>query len=468
MYDAQTKRVVLIISVISSFMTPFMGSSINIAIPSIGNEFRADAILLSWIATAYLLAAATFLVPFGRLADIYGRRKVFQYGTVVFTAASLLCAISSSVPSLIFFRLIQGVGSSMIFATSMAIITSVFPPLERGKVMGIIVGVVYVGLSLGPLLGGLLTHHFSWRSIFLVNIPLGLMIISLVLWKLKEEWAEAKGETFDAAGSIIYGLGIVGIMYGLSLLPAMSGLWLILFGALALSAFVKWEMRVKNPVFQLDLFRTNRVFAFSNLAALVNYSASFGVIFLLSLYLQQIRGYSAQAAGLILIAQPVVMAAFSPFAGSLSDRFDARLVASLGMTLTTISLFFFCFLNQDSTTGFIIVGLVILGLGIAFFSSPNTNAIMSSVERKFYGIASGSAGTMRLLGMMFSMGIATLAFSLFIGRVQITPQYHLAFIRAVRTAFIIFSCLCFTGIFASAVRGKGGNGAPEPPWSNRP
>lgn len=468
MHDEQTKRVVLTISIISSFVTPFMGSSINIAIPAIGNEFRADAILLSWIPTAFLLAAATFLLPFGRLADIYGRKKIFLYGTVVFTAGSLLCALSSSVPTLIFFRIIQGVGSSMIFATGMAIITSVFPPQERGKVMGIVVGFVYVGLSIGPLVGGLLTHHFSWRTIFLVTVPLGLTIITLVLWKLKAEWAEARGEPFDAAGSVIYGLGIVGIMYGLTLLPSLGSLWLIVFGALALFAFVKWELRVKNPVFRLDLFRTNRVFAFSNLAALINYSASFAVVFLLSLYLQQIRGYSAQAAGFILIAQSVVMAAFSPLAGWLSDRFDARLVASLGMVLTTLGLFVFCFLSQESTIGFIMAGLVVLGLGFAFFSSPNTNAIMSSVERRYYGIASGSVGTMRLLGMLFSMGIATLSFSLFMGRVQITPQYYPAFVRAVRTSFIIFSCLCFTGVFAAAVRGEGENAAPERPESTGP
>ncbi|MCJ7594009.1 MAG: MFS transporter [Desulfobacterales bacterium] len=468
MYDARTKRAALTVAMISAFVTPFMSSSINIAIPSIGQEFRADAVLLSWIATAYLLAAVASLVPFGRLADIHGRKRFFIYGTAVYTGASFLCAVSSSVSLLIAFRVVQGIGNAMVLATSLAIITSVYPPSERGKVMGLIVATVYTGLSVGPLVGGLLTHYFTWRSIFLVNIPLGLTIISLVLWTLKGEWAEAKGEKFDLMGAVIYCVGIITLIYGLSSLPGFPGLGLILIGVLALSAFVKWEARTESPVFHLNLFRKNRVFAFSNLSALINYSASFAVTFLLSLYLQQIRGHSAQAAGLILIAQPVVMAAVSPIAGRLSDRIEARVVASVGMALTTIGLLFFTLLKQDSTTGFIIVGLVILGLGAAFFASPNMNAIMGSVEKRFYGLASGSAGTTRLLGMVFSMGISTFVFSLFLGRVQITPQYHPAYVRAVSTAFIIFSCLCFGGIFTSAVRGNSGHGISKEPASAQP
>jgi MFS family permease len=355
---------------------------------------------------------------------------------------------------LILFRVFQGIGSAMIFATGMAILTSVFPPGERGKVLGINVAAVYIGLSVGPFLGGFLTQHFTWRSIFLVTIPLGLIIISLVLSKLKGEWADAKGEKFDLTGSMIYILAIIAVMYGISLLPAMRSLWLILCGLSGILAFVKWEMKIENPVFDLNLFRTNRVFAFSNLAALINYSATFAVAFLLSLYLQFIKELSPQSAGLILISQPIVQAVFSPFAGRLSDRIEPRIIASIGMTLSFVGLSLFTFLNENSTLEFIVANLILLGFGFALFSSPNTNAIMSSVEKRFYGLASGSVGTMRLLGMMLSMGIATLIFAIFIGRVQITIEYYPVFIKSVGVAFIIFSILCFGGIFASLVRGR--------------
>ncbi len=454
MNNAVNKRYALLIATLASFLTPFMGSSVNIALPSIGSEFKIDAVLLSWVATSYLLAAAMFLVPFGRIADIYGRKKIFTHGILIFTISSFLAAISTSAIVLISFRVLQGIGSAMIFGTGVAILTSVFPIGERGKALGINVASVYTGLSLGPFLGGFLTQHLGWRSIFLANVPLGLIIIVLIFWKLKGEWAEAKGEKFDFAGSIIYSITLIAIMYGFSLLPAMSGAWLILMGALGIFSFVKWEMKVESPVLNINLFRNNTVFAFSNLAALINYSATFAVSFLLSLYLQYIKGLSPQNAGIILVSQPVVMAIFSPFAGRLSDRIEPRIVASTGMSLTVVALFLFTFLNDKTTLEFIVVSLILLGFGLALFSSPNTNAVMSSVENRFYGVASGTIGTMRLTGQMLSMGIAMLIFAIYIGRVQITPEYYSLFLSSAKTAFTVFAVLCFVGIFASLARGK--------------
>lgn len=454
MDDPVIKRAALVVASLSSFMTPFMGSAVNIALPAIAGEFEINAVLLSWIATSYLLASAVFLVPFGRLADIHGRKKVFGWGILIFTLASVLCSLSSSASTLIAWRVLQGAGSAMIFATGMAILTSVFPPQERGRVLGINVAAVYAGLSLGPVLGGFLTQHATWRSIFLFNLPMGGVILFLLLWKVNQEWAEAKGEAFDWAGALIYMAGIIGIMYGISLVPSRASFWFFLFGLLALSGFVIFEARVEHPVFQINLFRANRVFIFSSLAALINYSATFAVAFLLSLYLQNIKGYGPQQAGFVLIFQPLVMAAFSPFAGRLSDKIEPRIVSSLGMGLTTLGLLFLAFLKQDSSIPFIVSVLTVLGLGFALFSSPNTNAIMGSVEKRLYGIASGTVGTMRLLGMVVSMGIATVIFAIFLGRVQITPSAYPLFMQAIKTAFIIFSFLCLAGTFASLVRGR--------------
>ena len=454
MNNEVNKKYALLITTMSSFLTPFMGSSVNIALPSIGKEFAIDAVLLSWIATSFLLVAAMFLVPFGRIADIYGRKRIFTYGIFLYTVSSLLSAISTSAIVLISFRVLQGIGSAMIFGTSIAILTSVFSVRERGKALGINVAAVYLGLSLGPFLGGFLTQHFGWRSIFLANVPLGLIIIAFVFWKLKGEWAEAKGEKFDLTGAILYSLMLIAIMYGFSLLPSMSGVWLILIGAFGFLAFLKWETRVESPVLDINLFRDNKLFALSNLAALINYSATFAVAFLLSLYLQYIRGFTPQNAGLILVSQPIVQAIFSPFAGRLSDRIEPRIVVSIGMLVILLGLSIFTFLNEKTTLEFIVAGLILLGFGFALFSSPNANAVMSSVEKRFYGVASGTIGTMRLTGQMLSMGIAMLIFAIYIGRVQITPEYYPLFLRSVKSAFIIFAVLCFGGIFASIARGK--------------
>jgi len=453
-HNAVNKSTALLIATLSAFLTPFMGSSMNIALPSIGKELALDAVVLSWVATAYLLAAAMFLVPFGKIADIQGRKKIFTYGIFVYTLASLLCAFSTSALWLIGCRIVQGIGSAMIFGTGVAILTSVFPVGERGRALGISVAATYTGLSVGPVLGGFLTQHFGWRSIFLANVPLGLAIIPLVVWKLQGEWAAAKGEKFDFAGSAVYSLSLVVIMYGFSLVPALPGAGLILLGGLGILAFVRWETRVGSPVLNMNLFRNNTVFAFSNLAALINYSATSAVGFLLSLYLQYIKALSPQNAGLVLVSQPVMMAIFSPLAGRLSDRIEPRVVASTGMTLTTIGLLPFIFLNEGTPLEFIVASLVLLGFGFALFSSPNTNAVMSSVEHRFYGVASATLGTMRLTGQMLSMGIAMVILAIYVGKVQITAAYYALFLASLQTTIGVFAVLCFLGIFASLARGK--------------
>jgi EmrB/QacA subfamily drug resistance transporter len=452
-YSPSMKGYALLIATLTSFSTPFMGSSINVALPAIQKTFDMNAVLLSWVATSYLLSAAIFLVPFGRLADIHGRKKIFACGIVTFTLASLVCGLSTSGVMLLVFRVIQGFGSAMIFATGIAIISSVYPPRERGRALGINVAATYTGLSLGPLLGGLLTQHLTWRSVFFFNVPFGIAIIWMVVAKLKAEWAEGKGERFDIQGAFFYGMGLAGIMYGISRLPGISSMLLILVGFSGMVGFVLWELRVEQPVFNLSLLARNRPFAFSCLAALIHYSATFAITFLLSLYLQYIRGMTPQEAGFVLVAQPVMMALLSPFAGRLSDRVEPRVVASAGMGLTTVGITLFLFLREDTPIHLIVGILLLIGIGYGLFSSPNMNAIMGAVDKRFYGLASGSVGTMRLLGMMISMAIATVIFTLLLGRVQITPERYPSFLQCIRISLSVFSVLCFAGIFSSLARG---------------
>ena len=451
---AAIKRAALIAATLTSFLTPFMDSATNVALPEISREFAMDAVLLGWIRIAYLLAAAMLLVPFGKIADIFGRKKIFLYGTALFTAAALLIGLSRSGVMLIAVRVVQGFGSAMIFGTGVAILTSAFPPGERGRILGINVAAVYFGLSVGPFIGGVLTEQFGWRSIFFVTVALGLLALLFVVWRLTEEWAEARGESFDLTGSAIYALSVVALMGGVTQLPDSLGVGLMLAGALGLGLFGLWEVRARYPVLHVELLLTNRPFAFSNVAALINYSATSATAFLLTLYLRYIKELSPTEAGLVLIAQPVVQASLSPVAGWLSDRVEPRIVASIGMGFTALGLALLVLIGPATPLWTIIARLAILGFGFALFSSPNMNAIMGSVERKFYGVASGMLATMRLMGQNFSQGIATLLFALYIGRVEIAPQNYPLFLTSARTAFGIFAVLCVLGIFASLIRGK--------------
>jgi EmrB/QacA subfamily drug resistance transporter len=451
---ATQKRVVLLIAILAGFITPFDGSAVNIALPAISAEFHMDAIALSWVATAYLLASAIFLVPFGKIADIYGRKRIYLYGISIFTAASLVMTLVSSTQMLLTVRVLQGIGSAMIFGTAVAILSSVFPPGERGKALGIYITSVYLGLSLGPFLGGVLTENLGWRSIFFINIPIGIAAVILIVWKLKGEWAECKGEPFDLAGSFIYGATLVAVMLGFSWLPDRMGLFLVLAGTACMIVFIRYEQRQPFPVLNIRLFSGSRVFAYSNLAALINYSATYAVAFLLSLYLQYTKGYSPEYAGLILVAAPVIQTIVSPFSGRLSDRVDPGVIASIGMGFTAFGLLLLVFLGESTPLWYILGALFVLGFGFGLFTSPNTNAIMSAVERKYYGVASGIVSTMRLLGQMLSMGIAMMIFAIVIGRVEITPEYYPEFMISVHYAFIVFMVLCVLGIFASLVRRK--------------
>jgi len=448
------KRIVLLIAILAGFLTPFDGSAVNIALPTIGNAFHMDAISLSWVATAYLLASALFLVPFGKISDIYGRKKIFLWGICVFGAASFLMTLVATEQQMIAVRVIQGVGAAMIFGTAIAILTAVFPPGERGKALGIYITSVYLGLSLGPFFGGVLTDVFGWRSIFYINVPIAIAAAILIVWKLRGEWAECVGEKFDLFGSLIYSIALVSLMVGFSLLPEITGGVLLAGGIILIAAFVWYEQRQSAPVLNMQLFFKSRIFAFSNIAALINYSATYAISFLISLDLQYTKGFSAISAGIILVAAPFFQMVISPFAGKLSDKHDSQVLSSIGMALTALGLFLFVFLNESTPLWYIIAVLIILGIGFGLFSSPNINAIMSAVDKRYYGVASGINATMRLLGQMLSMGIAMMIFAIVIGNVEITPANYPAFTESLHWAFILFTVMCIVGIYFSLARGK--------------
>ena len=461
---AAARRGGLIAATVASFLTPFMASSINIALPPIGREFSLDAVALGWVATSYILAAAVFLLPFGRLADIFGRKKIFIAGLASFTVTSILVALVQNGTELVIARVAQGVAGALLFGTGMAILTSIFPPSERGRVLGLNAAAVYIGLSLGPTIGGVITDSFGWRGIFMLNALLAFFALIIVITQLKTEFQECKGEAFDMKGAIVYGLALCALMLGFSELPDSTGFVLLVAGALGLTAFVFLESRIQFPLLAVKIFRHNIVFAMSNAASLINYSATFATGFLLSLYLQFVKGFSPTDAGLILVAQPIVMAMISPFAGKRADKIGARTLASVGMAISAAGLAMFIFIGNDTSMIYIVAALVILGAGFGLFSSPNTSAVMGSVERRQYGVASATLGTTRLVGQMLSLGIAMLLFSLIIGHVRISAAVHDELVSSLRVAFAIFTGLCVIVVFASLARGKNTTNVAPPPF----
>jgi MFS family permease len=450
-----SKTVVLLTTSLSLFFSTLTFAGINVALPAINRDFKADAILLSWVVTSFLLASSVFQLPWGRIADIVGIKRMFLYGMIVVALASGMAAYASSIAMLIAAQVMRGIGCSMIVSNATALLTAVYPVKERGRALGINAAVLYMGLSMGPFLGGVLTEHAGWRSMFLLNILTYTFLIVLILWKVKGEWSLSKGEKLDFPGMAVYGVALVVLMYGFSLLPDLTGAVLTLAGIGGMAIFIKWESRARFPILDINIFRENRTLLFGSLASLVSFCATFAVTFLLSLYLQYIKGLSAESAGALLLATPILQALISPFSGKLSDRSDPRLIASAGLALTLLGLAVLVFLTDGSPLILPVVAMLAIGAGCALFSTPNVNSVMSSVTPRYFGVAAATLGTARSVGMVVSMGITMIVMASVIGRVVITSEYYPAFVTSARIAFGIFSLLCVGGIFASLARGKG-------------
>lgn len=455
MAGRNSRHATLLVVCVAHFLMPFMMSAVGVALPAIGREFNASALQLGLVETTYVLSASIFLLAMGRLGDIHGRKRIFLIGILLFTAVGGIISQAWSIEALIALRFLQGMGGSMVMATTFAIVVSVFPPEDRGRALGIAVASVYAGISCGPFFGGMLITALGWRSIFYLCVPLGLIAFFIAITRLQGEWAEAKGEPFDWQGSLIYATSILLLITGASNLD--HGLWgwfLAATGLIGLTLFLRFETQTPYPVLNVTLLRDNRVFAFSNLAALLNYAATFGVTFFLSLYLQYIKGMDPHQAGSILMIQPITQALLSPVCGRLSDRFSAALVATSGMGLCAAGLAIAATLEASSSLIQVVVLLGIMGTGFALFSSPNISVIMGSVAPRFLGVASGLNSTMRTLGMMASMTVITIIFSIIMGGQAVTIATHTEFLLSMRSALLIFSGLCIIGIICSAIRLK--------------
>ena len=443
----------ILVVIITAFITTFTGSALNLSIPAMGSEFHASATLIGYIVTGYILAAAVLAVPFGRLADLTGRKRILVVGIFIFALCSGGSAFAKTIVMLIVLRIVQGIGAAMIFSTNTAVLISAFSPEKRGKVLGYSIASTYIGLSAGPVVGGLLNHYFGWRSIFIVTFAVSLIVFIIAARKLPNAKPQCEDQEFDILGNVLYIGMITLIMFGLSAVSTLFyAKYLIAAGIVLFLLFIKHELRTKSPIVELRLFSSNIGYTFSNLAALLNYGATFALGYLLSIYLQVALGFDSQISGLILISQPLMMAILSPYAGRLSDRISPFKLASFGMGLCALGLFSFIFISEHYPFPLIILNLVVVGIGFAFFSSPNTNAVMACVEKQDYGVASSILATMRSIGHSLSMAVVTFIVAKQMGDVTLAEADPDLLIQTMHISFIVFTCVCTVGIFISLKR----------------
>lgn len=452
---SKEQRSTLLVAVITSFITTFMGSALNLSIPAMGSEFKVSAAAVGWVITAYMLVCAAAAVPFGRAADMTSRKKILVIGIFTFAAASLAATFSPGFVMMMILRVLQGIGASMIFATKDAVLISLFPGTERGHVLGLSVASTYMGLAAGPVIGGIVNHYMGWRAIFVITFVISVISGIIAVRKLTDSRTESVSKSLDIWGNLLFIGMIVLTMYGISALSTFS--WsaaLVIAGVILCIIFVRHELKAAEPVIKVSMFKSNLAYTFSNLAALLNYAATFAITYLLSIYLQVVMGYSSQAAGIVLITSPVVMAILSPYMGRLSDRIAPYKLATTGMALCAAALFIYSFLDERFSLWMIIGTLVISGIGFGTFSSPNTNAVMECVEKEDYGVATSILATMRSIGHTLSMAIVTLVVSAYMGSTPLAQAEPAALIRTMHMLFLIFTGMCVLGTFISLKRKK--------------
>ncbi|RBQ23673.1 putative multidrug resistance protein MdtD [Candidatus Methanobinarius endosymbioticus] len=445
-----SKNLIIFLASFTSFITAFSTSAIAVALPAIATEFAIDAILQNWLATSFLLAVATFSVPFGKLSEKYGLKKFFIMGMIIFILGSIGVSLSFSAYSVIFFRVIQGIAGALLNVAGFAMITEALSPNERGKGIGINVSCVYIGLTLAPVLGGILTQNFGWPSIFYIIIPLLFIPLIITILKVKEEWITGHKDPFDFIGTIIYFIGILLFMYGFTILNELNGIILTVLGLILLIGFAIWELRQKFPVFEVKLFKNSK-FSSSSLAALISYLATFIVTYILNYHLQYIEGMDPQVTGIILIVTPALMAIIAPFSGKLSDKIDPQILSAIGMGFVAVAIFILTFLEKGTPLYVIVIAMILQGIGYGIFSSSNTNSIMGSVPRKFASLASATVSTVRVIGQTMSLGMLTVIFAVVMGSVPIIPKYFPLLTQSSQIACIISVVLCVIAVIASLV-----------------
>jgi MFS family permease len=449
---AGDRTTVLFVATFGGFLVTFMSSAVNVALPQIGDEFAVSAVMLSWLSLSMILVSGAIILPVGRLADIHGRVRFFTLSMIIFAVSCLASAAAPSEGVLLALRMLSGISLAIGSATASALVILAYPVESRGRALGLNIGGIYLGLMVGPVLGGFIIQYLGWRGLFLVAGAASLVNVAVPIWKLRHvEWREPRAGRFDLLGSFLYASGLTALLLGFSFLPRTSGILLLVAGVVGVTGFLWWESHAADPLLSVDLLRRNRVFAFSNIAVIINYAATAAMVFLMSLYLEKNRGLDPQTAGLLLVAGAFMQTALSPVAGRLCDRLEARYVATSGMVFCFVGLLLLVFLGESTPYWYVVVALCLLGLGIAFFASPITHTIMGCVDKTKVGMASATLAAGRQAGMNMSMGIATCVIAVVVGRTVIEPSVYPQLLTSIRVAFLIFTVLSAIGVVAALV-----------------
>jgi len=438
-----------------TFMAALDGSIVNISLPVISQTFNVGVAQIEWVVTIYLLVVSGLLLSFGRLGDLRGHKQIYLIGFFVFVLSSIFCGLASSIPMLIAFRAVQALGAAMIASNSPAILTKSFPASQRGQALGLQATMTYLGLTVGPSLGGFLTQHFSWRSVFYANIPVGLAAIWLSYRYIRTDNENNTAEPFDIRGALLFIAGLTSLMLGLNqghvlgwTSPIILGL--LITAGIFLAIFIALELRVPSPMLDLTLFR-HPVFSLSTISAVLNYICIYAIIFLMPFYLINGRELSSSQAGLLLTAQPVVMAVVAPISGTLSDKFGARIPGMIGMGVLSLGMFMLSRLGSGTPLLVVGLSLALVGFGTGTFISPNNSALMGSAPRQRQGIAAGILATARNFGMVLGVGLAGAIFNTILHN-HIDPGSAEALFSAFQSTFLVASGIALIGVFTTGVR----------------
>lgn len=443
-------KYILLITSLSYFLSGFSVSVISVALPSVGMDFAVSAVAQNWIAMIFFIAIAIFSLPFGKLSAKFGLKKTFYLGLILLIFGSIGSFLSNSASMLIAFRALQGLSIAILNVSTLAIVTQAMPINERGKGIGIITSVAYIGLIAANIIGGFLTTNFGWRSVFLFVIPFLILTIFITYFKVPNEWILLKNDKFDYIGALIFTVAISCLTYGFTILHTLNGLILIITASILFLIFGKWQFKVKYPIFPVKILK-NRKFTFSSIAALLCSFATFVIVYIVDYHLQYIKGIDPQSTGLILMLAPLSMAISTFLAGRLSDRINPQLLASSGLGIAFFSLLILSFLDQTTSLMVIIIAIVLEGIGYGMFISPNTNIVISSLPSKLSSIASATVSTTRVIGETLSLGMLTMTFALIMGSLQIIPKYfHLLTISS-KMVCILAGIGCILGIFFSLI-----------------
>lgn len=451
------KRIILALLFMTAFIAPFFSSALTIALPTINTDLAVkDQTLLAWASVSFSLATAIFTLPFARISDKLGRKKVIIVGLSIFVVSLFIGTICSSIIMLIAVRALAGLGNAMLNGTTIAVLTAAFSSGERGKVLGIFGSSTFLGHTMGTVLGGFITQYVGWRMIFAGLMVYALVVAVLMLWKLKGEWHVQDNGKFDLAGSLLYGTTLFLLVYGVSEIPDAIGIYCIVLSLLGMAGFYLWERRNRNPILNVNVLGKNPVFVFSSLATLINYMATYAVAYLLSLYLQNIHGVSASNAGLIILVLPAVELIFSPVFGRISDRVPSRYVASAAMGVCAVGLISFSIIDASTPLIQIFGSMIVLGIGMSMFLSPNQNSIMTSVKKDKYATAGGIEKTMSRVGQSMSTSIVMIMFTMVMGHTSISkdPGQLILLMNGIKASFVVFAILCIIGMIFPLIREK--------------